>query len=131
MRIGTRTKAAVVAGLAATAMVATTTPAYSAAAWRTCPIGTFCIYTGYNGTGYMASFSSGSDDLDRTPIGGVNFNDKTLSVWNRTNGWWCLWEHERNVSDGGAHLEVHLGQQNMGSDWANRVSSLRPWSIFC
>ncbi|MGW2161923.1 peptidase inhibitor family I36 protein [Nonomuraea sp. NPDC001699] len=94
-----------------------TTPANAApAGFERCPAGHFCLFDGTNGTGEIATFRSGSPDLQRQ-----NMDNRASSVANNTGQGWCLF-------DGGGYTgdaRDVFGSYDLVEFWDNRVSSLR------
>ncbi len=86
---GARRRILVALAIACCALAATSTPA--SASYEQCPDGAFCVWTNPGGDGYFAYFYSGSRNLT-WPIGGVVFNDRITTVWNRTGKRWCVWK---------------------------------------
>lgn len=52
----------------------------AAGGWERCPVGSVCIFDGQNGTGKMAYFQQGSQDLRLQGM-----DNMTESWWNRTD----------------------------------------------
>jgi hypothetical protein len=92
------------------------------AEYEQCPDRSFCVWTSYDGKGRFAYFHTGSDDLAR-PISGYVFNNQIVSVWNRTDRRWCLYD---DAGYRGSGVQVALdGSGNLPLSWQKRASSLR------
>lgn len=77
------------AGVAALAMAP---PANAAEGWERCPDGWTCLFENYDGTGRIAMFQWGVDDIGQW---NAAFNDQASAIWNRNNRYACLAEHSR------------------------------------
>jgi hypothetical protein len=92
------------------------------AAWSQCTAGYFCVWTGANGSGSFAKFQVGSADL-RDPIGGVVFDNKITSVWNRQGDVFCAWS---GYGYTGSKIGINGAERfaNLGDTMDNNISSL-------
>lgn len=87
--------------------------------WNRCPGGYFCIFDGYDGTGRMAYFRTGSPNL------GLQGMDKTASSQTNRSPWtFAMYEGYNYTGRVGYHP---AGSQYNLSPWGsdNSVSSLR------
>jgi hypothetical protein len=115
--------------IAAVTVTAGPRPAQAETGWARCPRGSFCAFTGLDGTGAMATYTRGDFNLgDATGPSGMNNNIE--SVWNRMDraGFGAFNLYGR-VSCEGARLHVadepdQSGRRNLPRDWRNRASSL-------
>lgn len=89
----------------------------STSSFDQCPANRFCAWTGLNGTGSFASFTTG---VARLPIG---LDNNIESASNRTSTPWCLYDLPdfRNLLVAVAPGEV----VNLPGAARNKVSSLR------
>ena len=81
-----------------------------------------CVFTGLNGSGAIAYFSTGDANLGDT-VGPVGMNNDIESIWNRSGHTWDLF-------DGTGYTGTmwvsnpYVGHNNVIAAAANRVSSL-------
>lgn len=87
----TRTKRilAGLAGAVATLSLTSALPAQAADGYDRCPAGSYCLFSGLDGTGDMITLSRSTPDL--TALG---MNDRAKSDWNRTSSTIYLWSDE-------------------------------------
>jgi hypothetical protein len=91
----------------------------ASAAWSSCPAGKFCVWTGRDGAGVMATFSVGDADLSSSP-GPSGMNNNIRSAYNKTSTRWCLYSG-RNYS--GTRFSVpSYNRYNVDPIW----SSVKP-----
>ncbi|MCW8100331.1 peptidase inhibitor family I36 protein [Streptomyces tauricus] len=85
---GSRLRGILLSGaVLAGALVTLNVPA-AQAHYSQCPSGHFCVW---QHSSYEGRFFSGTRD---TPNVGKDMNDRTTSVWNRTNRTVCMYRHE-------------------------------------
>ncbi len=103
------------------AIVCASSPA--SAAYSDCPVNRYCVWTGPNGTGAMATFASGDADLSDS-VGPTGMNDNIESYRNRTGDNWCLYN---GTGFNGPGAQMTPGQVTNGANvlFPNTASSLR------
>ncbi|MEW2079997.1 peptidase inhibitor family I36 protein [Streptomyces sp. NPDC012403] len=95
--IGSRLRRVLLSGaVLAGALVTLNAPA-AQAHYSQCPSGHFCIW---QHSSYEGRFFSSTHD---TPNVGKDMNDRTTSVWNRTNRTVCMYRHENYGYDMGCY----------------------------
>ena len=114
-------------GLAAALAFATSVTVLPAgpaqAAFGDCPQLRLCVFSEPNGTGAMAVFASGDANLGDS-VGPLGMNNNIESFINNT-GWHCdFWDYANYTGDI-RHADAYQGGVNLGSAWANRITSLR------
>lgn len=72
--------------IAATALAAQPAGAAAPANWDNCPVNHFCVWDGVDGTGRVAHYTNGSDNVTGQGLRGIG-----KSAWNRTQSSWCTW----------------------------------------
>lgn len=89
----TRVLSVAVATAAAVGGVVGVAPEADAATWGRCPKDAFCLFTGFSGTGAVAIFRHGDDNLNDSnrPCG---MNDNTRSFSDRTSLPACLYQNK-------------------------------------
>ena len=108
---------------AAAMIVAAASPAAAATGYNRCPNLKMCVFTGPNGTGAIAYFSTGDANLGDS-VGPVGMNNNIESIWNRSG-------HTFELFDGAGYTGTrwvsnpYVGGNNVIASAANRVSSLR------
>jgi hypothetical protein len=103
-------------------VVATAPPASAATGYDRCPYLKMCVFTGPNGSGAIAYFSTGDANLGDS-VGPVGMNNDIESIWNRSGHTWALFD---GVGYTGTRWvsEPYTGKNNVIAAAANRVSSL-------
>jgi hypothetical protein len=110
------------ASIGAAMVVAAAPPASAATGYARCPDFRMCVFTGPNGSGAIAYFSTGDANLGDT-VGPDGMNNDIESIWNRSGHTW-------NLYDGTGYTGTmwvsypYVGHNNVVAAAANRVSSL-------
>src|SRR5882757_2655741 len=84
---------AVTTGLAsvvASVVALGTVPAQAATGFARCPANRFCVFTGINGTGTIAYYTTNDSNLGDS-VGPRGMNNNIESVWNRRSSEWGLY----------------------------------------
>jgi hypothetical protein len=97
---------------------AASTPAHAATGYARCPAGYYCMFSGYNGTGTIAYFRSGTPDLRLQRI-----DNAGSSEWNRSGRPVHLFV-DYNYH-GYAACSFPNSRGNLWSHWQDRFSSVR------
>lgn len=118
-----RTKRLLVAASIGAAMVVATAPSASAATgYARCPDFRMCVFTGTNGSGVIAWFSTGDADLGDS-VGPVGMNNNIESIWNRSGHDWALFDGAGYTGTRWVSY-AYAGHNNVIAAAANKVSSL-------
>lgn len=110
------------AAIGAAMVVATAPPASAATGYARCPDLRMCVFTGPNGSGAIAYFSTGDANLGDS-VGPTGMNNNIESIWNRSGHSWALFDGTgytgtRWVSN------PYVGHANLSASEANKISSL-------
>ncbi|TDB71312.1 peptidase inhibitor family I36 protein [Micromonospora sp. KC721] len=111
------------ASIGAAMVVAAAPPASAATGYDRCPNFRMCVFTGPNGSGAIAYFSTGDGNLGDSS-GPVGMNNDIESIWNRSGHTWELFD---GVGFSGTRWvsRPYVGPNNVIPAAANKVSSLR------
>ncbi|TDC59157.1 hypothetical protein E1258_18915 [Micromonospora sp. KC207] len=111
------------ASITAAMVVAAASPASAATGYNRCPDFKMCVFTGPNGSGTIAWFSTGDGNLGDSS-GPVGMNNNIESIWNRSGHTWELFDGA-GYSGTMWTSRPYVGGNNVIAAAANRVSSLR------
>lgn len=111
------------ASIGAAMVVTAASPAFAATGYNRCPDFKMCVFTGTNGSGAIAYFSTGDGNLGDSS-GPTGMNNNIESIWNRSGHTWELFD---GIGFSGTRWESdpYVGHNNVIAAAANKVSSLR------
>lgn len=89
--------------VAVTVLAARPAGAVASANWDNCPVNHFCVWDGVDGTGRVAHYTNGSDNVTGQGLRGIG-----KSGWNRTQSSWCTWDGPGRYTSVGAGHRVNL-----------------------
>ncbi|GAA0953485.1 peptidase inhibitor family I36 protein [Actinocorallia libanotica] len=93
----------IVLATAAAFLTAPPAGAVAAAGWDNCPVNHFCVWDGLDGTGRVAHYTNGSNNVTGQGLRGLG-----KSGWNRTQSSWCTWKGTGEQTAVGANQRVNL-----------------------
>jgi hypothetical protein len=119
----------VVAVGAAFATVAPASTAHAAEGYDRCPDGSYCMFSGLDGTGDMITLSADTPDL-----AALGMDDRAKSDWNRTSSTIYLWSDANYTGCTAVTSSGPTGKGNFFSDYRDFFSSVQfdgPGGLSC
>ncbi|MBB5120241.1 hypothetical protein AF335_17415 [Streptomyces eurocidicus] len=106
--------------VAAGAVLPVSTEAHAADGYDRCPVGSYCMFSGLDGTGDMITLRSSTPDL-----AALGMNDRSKSDWNRTASTIYLWSDAGYSGCTAVTSSGPTGKGNFFPDYRDFFSSVR------